>query len=156
MIKNCSAPCVGRISREAYGERVKQACEFLEGKTQEMREDLKAAMKKAAERRDFEKAGLVTKSGGGSEENDPAGKKVFPGSANDGGSRARFGDSAGRFGVDSSSGTYLSVSTFRTFPTRIVWPRWWCFGMGGPPGLRIGGIGFRGSRVRMMWGVWRR
>jgi excinuclease ABC subunit C len=56
VIKNCSAPCVGRISREEYGERVKQACEFLEGKTQEMREDLKAAMKKAAERRDFEKA----------------------------------------------------------------------------------------------------
>jgi len=47
---------VGKISREEYGERVKQACEFLEGKTQEMREDLKAAMKKAAERRDFEKA----------------------------------------------------------------------------------------------------
>jgi len=56
VIKNCSAPCVGRISREEYGERVKQACEFLEGRTQEMREDLKAAMKKAAERRDFEKA----------------------------------------------------------------------------------------------------
>lgn len=56
VIKNCSAPCVGRISREEYGGRVKQACEFLEGKTQEMREDLKAAMKKAAERRDFEKA----------------------------------------------------------------------------------------------------
>ena len=56
VIKNCIAPCVGRISREEYGERVKQACEFLEGKTQEMREDLKAAMKKAAERRDFEKA----------------------------------------------------------------------------------------------------
>ena len=56
VIKNCSAPCVGRISREEYGERVKQACEFLEGKTQEMRKDLKAAMRKAAERRDFEKA----------------------------------------------------------------------------------------------------
>ena len=56
VIKNCSAPCVGRISREEYGERVKQACEFLEGRTQEMREDLKAAMKKAAERQDFEKA----------------------------------------------------------------------------------------------------
>jgi excinuclease ABC subunit C len=56
VIKNCSAPCVGKISREEYGERVKQACEFLEGKTQEMRDDLKVAMKKAAERRDFEKA----------------------------------------------------------------------------------------------------
>jgi len=59
VIKNCSAPCVGKISREEYGERVKQACEFLEGKTQEMRDDLKVAMKKAAERRDFEKAAAL-------------------------------------------------------------------------------------------------
>jgi excinuclease ABC subunit C len=56
VIKNCSAPCVGKISRAEYQERVMQACSFLEGKSMEMREDLKAAMKKAAERRDFEKA----------------------------------------------------------------------------------------------------
>ena len=56
VIKNCSAPCVGKISRTEYRERVEQACAFLEGKTAEMREDLKAAMKKAAEKRDFEKA----------------------------------------------------------------------------------------------------
>ena len=56
VIKNCSAPCVGRITREEYRERVVQACSFLEGKTAEMRDDLKVAMKKAAERRDFEKA----------------------------------------------------------------------------------------------------
>ncbi|NBS79629.1 excinuclease ABC subunit UvrC [bacterium] len=56
VIKNCSAPCVGKISREEYGARVRQACEFLDGKTQEMREALQDAMKKAAERKDFEKA----------------------------------------------------------------------------------------------------
>jgi excinuclease ABC subunit C len=56
VIKNCSAPCVGKISRAEYQDRVMQACSFLEGKSMEMREDLKAAMKRAAERRDFEKA----------------------------------------------------------------------------------------------------
>ena len=56
VIQNCSAPCIGKISRAGYAERVRQACEFLEGHTLEMRESLKEQMKKAAERRDFEKA----------------------------------------------------------------------------------------------------
>jgi excinuclease ABC subunit C len=56
VIQNCSAPCIGKISRSGYAERVRQACEFLEGHTLEMRESLKEQMKKAAERQDFEKA----------------------------------------------------------------------------------------------------
>ena len=56
IIRNCSAPCVGKITQEAYGERVRLACEFMEGKTLEMRESLEEAMVKAAARKDFEKA----------------------------------------------------------------------------------------------------
>ena len=56
VIRNCSAPCMGKITRAAYGERIAQACEFLDGKTAEMKESLKEEMKKAAARRDFEKA----------------------------------------------------------------------------------------------------
>ena len=56
VIRNCSAPCMGKITRAAYAERVEQACEFLEGKTAEMRDSLKEEMNRAAERRDFEKA----------------------------------------------------------------------------------------------------
>jgi excinuclease ABC subunit C len=56
VIRNCSAPCVGKITQEAYGERVRLACEFMEGKTLEMRESLEEAMVKAAGRKDFEKA----------------------------------------------------------------------------------------------------
>lgn len=56
VIQNCSAPCVAKVSRAEYHERVVEACAFLEGKTAEMKEDLKTAMKKAAERKDFEKA----------------------------------------------------------------------------------------------------
>jgi excinuclease ABC subunit C len=47
---------MGKITRAAYGERIAQACEFLDGKTAEMKESLKEEMKKAAARRDFEKA----------------------------------------------------------------------------------------------------
>ena len=56
VIQNCSAPCIGKVTRAGYAERVRQACEFLEGHTVEMRESLKEQMKKAAERQDFEKA----------------------------------------------------------------------------------------------------
>jgi len=56
VIKNCSAPCIGKVTRGEYLARVKQGCDFLEGKSGEMLEDLEAQMKKAAEKLDFEKA----------------------------------------------------------------------------------------------------
>ena len=56
VIKNCTAPCVGRISREDYRKRVEAACEFLDGETSHMIDQVEEEMKKAAERLDFEKA----------------------------------------------------------------------------------------------------
>ena len=56
VIKNCSAPCVARISREDYKARVGQACEILEGKSREMTRTIEQEMEKAAEKLDFEKA----------------------------------------------------------------------------------------------------
>ena len=56
IIKNCSAPCVARISREKYRQRVEQACEVLEGKSREMTAAIEEEMAKAAEKLDFEKA----------------------------------------------------------------------------------------------------
>lgn len=56
VIKNCSAPCVGRIERDAYLSRVEEACEFLDGESRHMIEQVEAEMKKAAEKLDFEKA----------------------------------------------------------------------------------------------------
>ncbi|MEI6082374.1 MAG: excinuclease ABC subunit UvrC [Verrucomicrobiota bacterium] len=56
VIKNCSAPCVAKISREEYKSRVDQACEVLEGKSREMTASLEEEMEKAAEKLDFEKA----------------------------------------------------------------------------------------------------
>lgn len=56
VIRNCSAPCIGKISQVEYRERVAQACDFLEGKSKEMLEQLEKEMRRAAEKRDFEKA----------------------------------------------------------------------------------------------------
>jgi excinuclease ABC subunit C len=56
IIKNCSAPCIRRVTLEEYKARVLEACEFLEGQSQEMLKQIEAEMKRAAESLDFEKA----------------------------------------------------------------------------------------------------
>jgi excinuclease ABC subunit C len=56
IIKNCSAPCIRKVSLEEYKDRVLQACDFLEGESQEMLKQIEQEMKQAAERLDFEKA----------------------------------------------------------------------------------------------------
>lgn len=58
-IKNCSAPCVNKISREQYLAKVREACAFLEGQTREMVAGLEKEMRAAAERMDFEKAAKI-------------------------------------------------------------------------------------------------
>lgn len=56
IIKNCAAPCIGRISAEDYKRRVDEACEFLSGKNKDLVDALEEEMKKAAARMDFERA----------------------------------------------------------------------------------------------------
>ncbi|MDE2073248.1 MAG: excinuclease ABC subunit UvrC [Alphaproteobacteria bacterium] len=55
-IKRCSAPCVGRIDEQAYGELVREAERFLTGKSRSVQESLVADMNAAAEALDFERA----------------------------------------------------------------------------------------------------
>lgn len=59
IIKNCSAPCIGRITQEAYRARVQAACEFLEGRSREMVAEIEKDMQAAAARHDFEKAAAL-------------------------------------------------------------------------------------------------
>lgn len=56
IIKNCAAPCMGRITREDYLRRVEGACEFLDGESRQMISQVEADMKAAAAKLDFEKA----------------------------------------------------------------------------------------------------
>ena len=60
IIRNCSAPCINRISREAYVERIQEACRILEGKgKRELLDDLRQQMAQAAESLDYEQAGML-------------------------------------------------------------------------------------------------
>jgi excinuclease ABC subunit C len=56
IIKNCSAPCIRRVTLDDYRARVLKACEFLEGESQEMLKQIEVEMKRAAENLEFEKA----------------------------------------------------------------------------------------------------
>lgn len=56
IIKNCSAPCIGRISPADYKARIEQAAEFLSGKSKDLVTALEEEMQKAAAKLDFEKA----------------------------------------------------------------------------------------------------
>lgn len=56
IIKNCSAPCIGKVDSQAYRERVEEACRFLEGGEKGMLEELEKEMHKAAQGLQFEKA----------------------------------------------------------------------------------------------------
>ena len=57
-IKRCSAPCVDRIGKEDYAELVKDARDFLSGKSTEVQQKLGGAMEKASEGLDFEMAAV--------------------------------------------------------------------------------------------------
>jgi excinuclease ABC subunit C len=57
-IKRCSAPCVGRIGEDAYGELVDDAKAFLAGKSTNVQGRLSGLMAQAAEKQDFELAAV--------------------------------------------------------------------------------------------------
>ena len=57
-IRRCAAPCVGRISEPDYGALVRQATDFLTGRSQDVQQQLSEAMQTAAEGLDFESAAL--------------------------------------------------------------------------------------------------
>lgn len=59
IVRYCSAPCVGRISREEYGERVRAACAFLRGETPALLEEVRESMAAAAERKHYEEAAAL-------------------------------------------------------------------------------------------------
>ena len=60
IIRNCTAPCIGRIGRAAYLTNVEAACRILEGKgKRELLDGLRADMAAAAAGLDFERAATL-------------------------------------------------------------------------------------------------
>ncbi|HZF46068.1 MAG TPA: excinuclease ABC subunit UvrC [Sphingomonadaceae bacterium] len=58
-IKRCSAPCVGRIDEEGYGELVRQAKDFLGGRSTAVQQEIQQQMEASAEALDFERAAML-------------------------------------------------------------------------------------------------
>jgi len=59
IIADCSAPCMGKVSREEYRGRVEEACAFLRGERMEMLKELRTAMEQAAAGQKFEEAAAL-------------------------------------------------------------------------------------------------
>ncbi|MGB5278513.1 MAG: excinuclease ABC subunit UvrC [Gammaproteobacteria bacterium] len=57
-IKRCTAPCVNLVSEQAYRQDIKHALLFLEGKSNQIVEELVIAMEKAAQKKNYEKAAV--------------------------------------------------------------------------------------------------
>lgn len=55
-IKRCTAPCVGRITKEEYGKSVEQAREFLGGKSRALQERFQKDMEAASAGMEYERA----------------------------------------------------------------------------------------------------
>ncbi len=58
-IKRCSAPCVGRIDKDGYAELVRQAKDFLGGKSTSVQQEIEVQMREASEALDFESAAML-------------------------------------------------------------------------------------------------
>lgn len=59
IIRFCTAPCIAKISPEAYHARVEESLAFMRGERPERLEKIRTAMKQAAERKEFEKAAAL-------------------------------------------------------------------------------------------------
>jgi len=57
-IKRCTAPCVGYISEKAYRKDINHAILFLQGKSEQVINELVKDMEQAAEKQNFEKAAV--------------------------------------------------------------------------------------------------
>lgn len=55
----CQAPCIGAVDREEYRSMIQALCDFLEGKTERVLEDLRQEMQQAADELEFERAAAV-------------------------------------------------------------------------------------------------
>jgi excinuclease ABC subunit C len=56
IIRNCTAPCIGKISREDYLAKVEQACDFLQGHSKDLIQSIEEEMREASAALDFERA----------------------------------------------------------------------------------------------------
>lgn len=59
IIRQCAAPCIGKVTPEEYMEKVQTACAFLRGERPEFIKEVRAQMESAAEKHRFEEAAAL-------------------------------------------------------------------------------------------------
>ena len=59
VIRFCSAPCIAKVSQEAYRTRVDEAVAFMRGERPDLLKELREAMEKAAEAQQYERAAAL-------------------------------------------------------------------------------------------------
>ena len=77
IIKNCSAPCIGKIAQTDYLRRVEEACEFLDGESRQMIEQVETEMKSAARETRFREGGRTAQSSRRSQAHDQADDSLY-------------------------------------------------------------------------------
>ena len=58
-IRLCLAPCIGKVSREAYRAMIEDLCRFLQGRTEPILDRLKEEMTRASQALEFERAAAL-------------------------------------------------------------------------------------------------
>ncbi len=58
-IKRCTAPCVSKVTKEAYALQVDEARDFLRGKSQQVQKKLAAEMQRASDAQAYERAAVL-------------------------------------------------------------------------------------------------
>ena len=58
-IGRCLAPCMGYVTKEEYGEQIKEIIDLLDGKIDKIIKELKEDMKEASRKLDYEKAAMI-------------------------------------------------------------------------------------------------
>ncbi|MCZ6891937.1 MAG: excinuclease ABC subunit UvrC [Chloroflexi bacterium] len=58
-IHRCVAPCIGNVTKEEYGEVIRQVILFMEGRTESVLRDLKQKMRAASDSLEFERAAIL-------------------------------------------------------------------------------------------------
>ena len=125
IIKNCSAPCIGKIAQVDYLRRVDEACEFLDGESRQIIEQVETEMRVAAEKLDFEKAAQLRNLLDDLQAHDEADDSFYAKGAS--GRHRSPGRSASRWRKPFSSVVLpesWNASTFPTFPAPTSWPAW--------------------------------
>ncbi len=58
-IKQCTAPCAGKVSKDDYAVQISHLRQFMESKASQLRRELETRMHEAAEKRDYERAAAL-------------------------------------------------------------------------------------------------